>query len=117
MEHVGPLTVLLQKASGVNHMDSEVSFVSAILSTLIRVLNEKSDKNKYLDSEIQQYQAVLDNKVFESKPINTGEVSETMSDDKTVKVPQIKEHENFFERIELNEKEVRRKPRGCESMQ
>ena len=74
MEHVGPLVVSLQKALAVNHMESELYFVSAILRTLIRVLDEKSGENKYVEeSEIQQYQAILDNKVFEdeSKLMNT----------------------------------------------
>ena len=39
MEHVGPLAVSLQRALDVNHRESEVSFVSAILSTMTRVLN------------------------------------------------------------------------------
>ena len=103
MEHVGPLAISLQKALGVNHMDSEVSFVSEILNTLIKVLNDKYNENKYVDSEIQQYQAILDNKVFESKPTNTEEVGETMFDDKTDKTPTIIEHGKFFERIELDE--------------
>ena len=47
MEHVGPLAVSLQKALRVNNMQSEVAFVSAILSTLVRVLNEKSDEKNY----------------------------------------------------------------------
>ena len=51
MEHVGPLAVSLQKALRVKEMESEVYFVSAILSTLIRVLNEKSDQKEYLESQ------------------------------------------------------------------
>ena len=97
MEHVGPLTVSLQKALVANHMESELYFVSAILSTLIRVLDEKSGENKYVEeSEIQQYQAILDNKVFEdeSKLMNTGEVIETIPDDKTFKIPPMQEQDN-----------------------
>ena len=54
MEHVGPLAVSLQKALRFKEMESEVYFVSAILSTLTRVLNEKSDEKEY--QEIQHDQ-------------------------------------------------------------
>ena len=52
MEHVGPLAVSLQKALRFNEMESEVYLVSAILSTLIRVLNEKSDENQHLENQL-----------------------------------------------------------------
>ena len=54
MEHVGPLAVSLQKALRVNNMQSEVAFVSAILSTLVRVLNEKSDEKNYFEIQPDQ---------------------------------------------------------------
>ena len=54
MEHVGPLAVSLQKALRVNNMQSEVAFVSAILTTLVRVLNEKSDEKKYFEIQPDQ---------------------------------------------------------------
>ena len=72
MEHVGPLAVSLQKALRAKEMESEVYFVSAILSTLIRVLNEKSDEKEYL--EIQPDQDIVgenDLARFESKPMAT----------------------------------------------
>ena len=52
MEHVGPLALSLQKALRVNKLESEVYFVSAILSTLIRVLNEKSDEKEHLEIQL-----------------------------------------------------------------